>query len=139
LNLKKVSNRFISISMNNLYGILCISMSVLLEYKPVNRFGAPNSIVLPLNYRIGLERMCQFKVICQVLFFFYIKTRLEFSQRGLKLSWHCSCEYLFNSRMLLLLFPLKWALINVKSWMLENTPGMNCATGDTFIMPRKYR
>jgi len=88
-------------------------MSVLLEYKLVNRFGAPNSVALPLNYRNGRERMCQFLVISQVLF--YIKTQLEFSQRGLELSWHWSCEYLFNIRMLLLLFPLKWALINVKS------------------------
>jgi hypothetical protein len=112
LSLKKVSHRFISTSMNNLYGILCISMSVLLEYKLVKRFGAPNSVALPLNYRNGLERTCQCKVICQV--FFYIKSRLAFSQRGLELSWHWSCEYLFNIGMLLLLFPLKWALINIK-------------------------
>jgi len=123
--------------MNSFYGILCICLSVSSEFKPKDRFGAPNSVALPLSYRDALEKMCQCKVIRQVLF--YIQTRLEFSQRGLKLSRHWSCEYLFKSRMLLSTFPLQWAFINVKSWMLENTPWMNCATSDTFKMTRECR
>jgi len=60
--------------MNKFYGILCICLSVSLEFKSVNSFGFPNSVALPLNYRDGLERMCQCKVIRQVLF--YIKRGL---------------------------------------------------------------
>jgi hypothetical protein len=52
--------------MNNLHGILCMCLYVSLEFKPVNGFGVPNSVALPLDYRDGLERMCPSKL------FFYI-------------------------------------------------------------------